>query len=75
MEPDTKLVPLTVSVNALYAAALDEGDSDVIVGAPLLELTVKLTAFDVPPPGEGLTTVTLGVPDDAISDEGTLAVS
>lgn len=41
----------------------------------MLELTVKATAFDVPPPGVGLTTVMLGVPELAISDAGTLALT
>ena len=30
-------------------------------------MIVKFTAFDVPPPGAGLVTVTVGVPDEAIA--------
>ena len=37
-------------------------------------LTVKATAFDVPPPGAGFVTVTLGVPDFAMSAAGTVTV-
>jgi len=48
-----------------------EGDNEVIVGTGLVELTVKVTPFDVPPPGVGLTTVMLGVPLLAISEAGT----
>ena len=70
-----KLVPCTVSVNPLYAATLVDGDSEVIVGTGLFELTVNVIAFDVPPPGAGVTTVILGVPLLAMSDAGTCAVN
>jgi hypothetical protein len=48
-ELETKLVPVTVSVNAAPPAVALVGESEVTVGAGLL--TVKLRAFEVPPPG------------------------
>jgi hypothetical protein len=57
------------------AAAIEVGESDAIEGTGLLELTVNAAAFDVPPPGVGLTTVTLGVPLLEISEAGIWAVS
>jgi hypothetical protein len=36
---------------------------------------VKVRAFEVPPPGEGLTTVTEAVPTVAMSAAGTVAVN
>jgi hypothetical protein len=75
VDAETKFVPFTVSASVLRAAATEVGDSDVIDGTGLLELTVNVAAFEVPPPGVGLTTVTLGEPLLAISGAGTWAVS
>jgi hypothetical protein len=38
-------------------------------------MIVKFTAFDVPPPGAGLVTVTVGVPDEAIAATGIAPVN
>jgi hypothetical protein len=65
VEPDRKLVPVIERVNAAPPAVALEGESDVALGAGLL--MVKVRAFDVPPPGEGSTTVAEAVPDVVIS--------
>jgi 3D (Asp-Asp-Asp) domain-containing protein len=63
MELGTKLVPLTVRVNATEPAETPVGDNVVIVGTGLFAaVTLKLTEFDVPPPGAGFVTVIGGVP-------------
>ena len=61
----TKSVPLTVSVNAVPPGVADDGLSPVMVGMGLP--TMNDTAFDAPPPGAGLNTVTLAVPAAAMS--------
>jgi hypothetical protein len=71
--PETKFVPVTASVNPAPPAVALEGESEVGVGAGLL--MVKLRALDVPPPGEGFTTVTEAVPAVAMSLAGTEAVN
>jgi hypothetical protein len=58
-----KLVPFTVSVNAAPPATMEVGLRLMIAGA----MMVNVCVLDVPPPGEGLTTVTLAVPAEAIS--------
>ena len=63
--PRTKPVPFTVSVKAGPPRVLLFGVSEVSVGTGLLML--KVAAFDVPPPGVGLNTVTCAVPPVAIS--------
>ena len=65
LDPETKPVPVTVRVNAAPPAVADEGESEVMVGVGLL--TVKVFPVDVPPPGAGLKTVTVGVPAVAMS--------
>src|ERR1035437_2072962 len=64
-DPDTKLVPLTVMMNCASPTFLLVGEMLVVVGTRLL--TVKGCAFEVPPPGVGLTTVTLTVAAVAMS--------
>ena len=54
VEEDTKLEPVTVSVNAAPPAAAELGFKDAIVGAGLL--IVKVNALLVPPPGLGVET-------------------
>ena len=62
-DPATKLVPLTVSVNAALPATIELGASEVAVGTGFEgALIVKVCAAEVPPPGAGLKTVTAAVP-------------
>ena len=51
-----KLVPFKVSVNAAPPAVAEFGTSEVSTGIGVV--TVNVTAFDVPPPGAGFTTLT-----------------
>jgi hypothetical protein len=53
------------------------GEMDTNVGTGLLPtgVIVKFNAFEVPPPGAGVTTVTGAVPATATSDEFTVAVN
>ena len=62
-----KFVPLTVKVKAPLPVVALDGLSDVRVATGLAALTVKLTLLDVPPPGEGLYTVTATVAALAMS--------
>jgi hypothetical protein len=62
------LVPLTVRVKAEPPAVAEEGLRLVVVGTGLLGLLiVKVWALEVPPPGEGVNTVTPAVPATAMS--------
>ena len=75
-EPDTKLVPVTVSVSPEPPTAAVAGLSAVVVGTGLLgALIVKVCGFDVPPPGAGLNAVTCAVPTVARSVAEIAAVS
>ena len=73
VEPGTKFVPNTVKANPAPPAVAELGDRLVVVGTGLL--MVKVCAFDVPPPGVGLNTVTLAEPADAMSAADMLAVT
>ena len=53
---------MTVRVNAELPIVALAGESAVIEGAGLLAVIVKLCAFEVPPPGAGVNTVTLALP-------------
>jgi len=56
-------VPVTVSVKAPELAATLAGCSLVMAGVGLLAaVIVKVSGFEVPPPGVGLVTVTVGLP-------------
>src|SRR5688572_25441666 len=68
-----KFVPFTVSVKAPDPAVALFGTIDVVVGTGLLML--KVCAFERPPPGVGLKTVTDAVPVDETSDVEMLAVT
>src|SRR4030095_15012844 len=72
-EPETKLLPLTVSVNAGPPAVALLGDRVVRLGAGVPVLIVKVSALEVPPPG--FATVTCAVPAVAMSLAGIAAVS
>jgi hypothetical protein len=74
VETETKPVPITVNVNAASPALTLEGFSVEIAGAGLTGvLMVNKTALELPPPGEGLNTVTLAVPALAMSLPNTCA--
>ena len=73
VEVETKLVPFTVRVNWALPTVVEVGLIEVMVGTGLL--IVKVTEFEVPPPGGGLTTVTDAVPAVATFAAGTIAVS
>jgi hypothetical protein len=52
------------------------GKIELIIGADVAALvTGKLIAFEVPPPGAGLVTVTAGVPVEAMLEAGMIAVN
>jgi hypothetical protein len=70
----TKLVPLTVSVNAAPLAVRVVGLILIVVGAGG-SLIVKVWGLEVPPPGAGVNTVICAVPATAISEAGIAAVS
>ena len=68
MDPAMKLVPVTVSVNAGPPGGELAGFKALSVGTGFPGgPTEKPTAFDEPPPGEGLKTTTVAVPCVAIS--------
>ncbi len=72
----TKLVPVSVIVNAGTPALTVFGEIEVSVGTGLLAaLTLKFTEFDGPPPGFGLLTKTAGVPALATSVVRIVAVT
>ena len=73
VEVPTKFVPFTVKVNCGPPAAAQVGLIEVVVGTGLL--MVNVTGFDVPPPGEGVLTVTWTVPAVVTFAAGTIAVS
>ena len=70
---ETKFVPFTVSMNAAPPAVALVGETVVTDGNGLL--IVKVAAAEVPPPGAGFVTVTLGVPAVAISAAAIAAVT
>jgi len=73
-EEDTKLPPLTVSVNAVPPAVTVVGATAEIAGTGLVLVILRSDTADVPPPGAGLLTVTLAVPALAMSEAETEAV-
>ena len=76
MEPLIKPVPLTVSINAEPPAVAETGLRLVVVGKGLLiTLIVKVCAFEVPPPGAGVNTVTVAIPAVAMSAASIAAVN
>src|SRR5499425_1815611 len=73
--PAAKPVPVTVSVKAALPAVTLAGLKLLMVGVGFTLATVSERAPDVPPPGAGVKTVTLGVPAAEISLAGMAAVS
>ena len=73
VDPLTKLLPLTVRVNAVAPTVALVGDSEVMVGNPVP--IVKVLVPEVPPPGAGFVTVIFAVPELAMSLAGTAAVT
>lgn len=69
----TKLEPFTVSTNVALPAVLLTGEIVVMAGVGLS--IVKVSAFEVPPPGAGFETVTLTAPAVAMSVERIAAVT
>ena len=59
VEDDTKLVPVTANVKAVPPIIAEPGVNNVIEGRGVVIVNVR--AAEVPPPGEGLSTVTLAV--------------
>jgi hypothetical protein len=72
-EVETKPVPVTVRVKAGPPAVAEAGKTVLMTTTGLL--TVKVFPDEVPPPGVGLKTVTVGVPAMAISVAGIAAVA
>jgi hypothetical protein len=70
-----KPVPITDRVKAGPPAGVDAGLRRVTVGLGFPTTIDNVTAFDVPPPGAGLKTVTLADPTAAISAAGIAAVN
>ena len=65
--------PFTVIVKSGVPAGAADEESDVTMGTPLV--TENVTAAEVPPPGEGLNTVTETLPTLATSEDGMDAVN
>ena len=65
VESETKFVPLTVSVKPAPPTTAELGFMDAAVGEGLP--MVKVSVFEVPPPGAGVETVTEAVPLAAMS--------
>src|SRR5205823_2449251 len=75
-EPATKFVPFTVNVNAAPPTGADVGLTLVVVGTGFGDVEiVNVWAFEVPPPGAALNTVTDAVPAIARSVAGMDAVN
>src|SRR6267378_5192913 len=74
-DPETKLLPFTVSENAAAPTMAELGLRLVVVGRGLPFVMVKVCGFETPPPGAGLKTVTWGLPLTAMSLAGMAAVS
>ncbi len=71
-----KLLPFTVRVKAGPPAVDDAGLMLVVDGTGLLgTLIVKAWAFEMPPPGAGLNTVTVAVPAVTMSEADIAAVN
>src|ERR1035437_2150627 len=75
-DDEIKLFPVTAKVKEELPDATDEGLIDSATGRGLLlEVIVKVSPEEVPPPGVGLNTVTVAVPPEAMLAAGTVAVT
>lgn len=75
-EVEIKFVPLMTTENVAPPAVTVFGAKEVIVGTGLFAAEIlKLMEFDVPPPGAGFVTETVGVPTAATSAAEIAAVS
>ena len=75
VELEMKLLPLTVSVKPGSPAVAVLGEIKARIGAGFgATLIVKIWLAEVPPPGVGLKTVTVAVPEEMISVAGIDAV-
>jgi hypothetical protein len=72
----TKFEPFTDKVKAWPPTGAQLGTRELIMGTGFVPpVMVKFAAFDVPPPGAGLVTVTATVPAEAMAAAGMAAVS
>ena len=72
-ELDTKFVPFTVRVKPELPAEVEVGEREVVVGTGFV--IVKVSEFEVPPPGAPFVTVTEAVPPIVRSASTISAVS
>src|SRR5881409_3056428 len=61
-DPEMKMLPLTVRLNAAPPATAEVGLRPLMLGTGFEAVMLKLTVLEVPPPGGGLKTVTAAVP-------------
>lgn len=73
--PLTKLLPVSVRMNAGPPAIAEFADKDPNVGAGFVALIVNVCGLEVPPPGVGLNTVTEAEPTAEMFAAGTAAVT
>ena len=67
MDVEMKLLPLTVSVKPVPPAVAEVGLMLVMLGTGFAAAIVNATEFEVPPPGDGLKTVTAALPELTMS--------
>jgi hypothetical protein len=72
---ETNPLPFTVSVKPVPPAVAEVGLIPVMLGTGFAAVIVNVTELDVPPPGDGLNTVTAALPALAMSLAGIDAVS
>src|SRR5437867_1384444 len=72
---EMKLLPFTVSVKAAPPAVAEVGLMLVIAGTGFAAVIANVTEFDMPPPGDGLKTVTAAEPGSLSKLAGIVSVS
>jgi hypothetical protein len=70
VDPEIKLLPFTVNVNAAEPTVTLVGEMDEIAATGVAPVIVKIAVAEVPPPGAGFTTFTLPVPGITTSTVG-----